>query len=296
MRSPYTIVPDGLRLAREYLELLFIDSTSDSTSDPSVPAVFVSIDFENGSQFLDSGPSIPIQLGVATLDTRDLSTVHPKDIISTFNFVTGPSQSRYFNSAAIKFLFGETNQISYLDIVPKIKSYIPETRPIILVGHDIANDLRVLQHLHFDLPKSVIGIVDTMAITSQVFSSKLRWSLRTVLEELGCAHNNLHSAGNDAHFTLRCLLLLVSRSVAVGSLPKHQQRLKKLEEIGHSEIPTKELPPTKAEKKKLKRLGRSRKHQAKTWDLETQERIRSERALKKRGEALSDLSQDRLHQ
>jgi len=295
MRSPYTVAPDGLRLAREYLELPFPDSAPGSTRDPSVPVVFVSIDFENTSQFVDSGPSIPIQLGVATLDTQDFPTLDPKDIISTFNFATGPSQSRYFNSAVTKFLFGETTQISYSDIVPKIKPYIPETRPTILIGHDIANDLRVLQYLHFDLPKSVIGIIDTMAVTSQVCSSKLRWSLRNVLEELQCTYNNLHSAGNDAHFTLRCLLLLVSRSVTVESVPKFQQRLKNLEEIGHSEIPKKELPPTKAEKKRLKRLQRSRKHQAKTWDLETQERIRSERALKKREGALSHLSQDRLH-
>ena len=154
--------------------------------------------------------------------------------------------------------------------MPKIESCIPGTRPPILVGHDIVNDLRVLQYLYFDSPKSVIGIIDTMVINSQFFSSQLRWSLRTVLEELQCAYDNPHSGGNDAQFALRCLLLLVSRSVTntVELMPKHQQRLKKLEEIGHSEIPKKkELHPTKAEKKKLKRLQRSRKHQAKTWDL-----------------------------
>ena len=294
MRSPYTVASDGLRLAREYLELPFPDSPPGSTRDPSVPVVFVSIDFENTSQFVDSGPSVPIQLGVATLDTQDFPTLDPKDIISTFNFATGPPQSQYFKSAATKFLFGKTTQISYSDIVPKIKSYIPEARPTILIGHDIANDLRVLQYLHFDLPKSVIGIIDTMAVTSEVFSSKLRWSLRTVLEELQCTYDNLHSAGNDAHFTLRCLLLLVSKSVTVESVPKFQHRLKKLDEIGYSEIPKKELPPSKGEKKRLKRLQRSRKHQAKTWDLETQERIRSERALKREG-ALSHTSQDSLH-
>lgn len=166
MRSPYTIAPDGLRLARECFEVPFPDAVPDSISGPSVPVVFVSIDFENASQFVDSGPSIPVQLGVATLDTQDLSTVRPKDIISTFNFATGLSQSRYFSSAAIKFLFGEITQISPLDIVSTIKSYIPEARPTILIGHDIANDLRVLQYLHFDLLKLVIGIIDIMAITS----------------------------------------------------------------------------------------------------------------------------------
>lgn len=281
MRSPYTIALDGLCLVREYLGLPFTDSAPDTKRNSSV--MFVSIDFENISQFVDSGPSTPIQLGVATLDTQDFCTAtQPKDVISTYNFVTRPS--RYFNSAARKFLLGETTQISYSDIVPTMESFLSGPRPTILVGHDIANDLRLLQHLHFDLPKSVIGIVDSMAIASQVFS-KLRWSLRTVLEELQCPYDSLHSAGNDAHFTLRCLLLLVSRNVTstVEVVPNSQQMLKKLEEIGHSEIPKKkELPPTKAEKKRLKRFQRSRIHQAKTWDLETQERIRSERALKKR--------------
>jgi hypothetical protein len=104
MRSPYTVAPDGLRLAREYLELPFPDSAPGSTRDPSVPVVFVSIDFENTSQFVDSGPSIPIQLGVATLDTQDFPTLDPKDIISTFNLPpdhhnhdisTQPQQSSY---------------------------------------------------------------------------------------------------------------------------------------------------------------------------------------------------------
>lgn len=294
MTSPYTITRDGLRLVREYLELPFTDS-ADSKRDPNV--VFMSIDFENVDQFLKSGPNVPTQLGVATLNTQDFcSAVHPKDIISTFNFATGPS--RYFESAARKFLFGKTTQISCSDIVPKIKSHIPETKPTILVGHGISQDLQVLQNLHFDLPKSVIGIIDTAVITSQVYSCRTFWSLRTVLEELQCAYNNLHSAGNDAHFTLRCLLLLASRSVksTVDLTPKYQTRLKELEEIGHSEIP--KPPLTTAEKKKLKRLQRSRKHQSKTWDLETQERIRSERALKKREAEQtctgSDLSQTRL--
>lgn len=288
-RSPYTIAPDGLRLVKEYLGLPFTSSTSDTEREPNV--VFVSIDFENGSGLVDSGPDVPLQLGIATLDTQEFcSAVHPKDIISTFNFATGPS--RYLASVNIKFLFGETTQMSSSDIVPKIESHIPGTRPTILVGHGMAIELRVLQHLHFKLPKSVIGIIDTQAITSQVFSSGHHWSLRHVLQEFQCPFDNLHSAGNDAHFTLRCLLLLVSRSVTTTNTVKlmttHEQRLKKLEEIGHSEIPKKkERPPappaplTTAAKKRLKRFQRRRKHLAKSWDLEKQESIRAERALKR---------------
>lgn len=108
MRSPYNIAPDRLRLAKEYLELPFTDSAPHSERDPSV--VFVSIDFENGGSLVDSGPDVPLQLGIATLDTQDFcSAVHPKDIISTYIFVSGPL--RYFNSADVKFLFGETGQI-----------------------------------------------------------------------------------------------------------------------------------------------------------------------------------------
>lgn len=170
--------------------------------------MFVSIDFENGKGLVDSGPSVPLQPGVATLDTQDFhAAVHPIDIISTINFATGPLQ--YSESANFKFLFGETSQISSSDIVPMIESCIPGTRPTILVGHDLAIELHVLQHLHFHLRKTVIGNIDAIAITSQVCSSKPRWSLRHVLQELRCPFDNLHSAGNDAHLTLRYLLLLV---------------------------------------------------------------------------------------
>lgn len=274
MRSPHTIAPDGLCLIKDYLKLPFTDSAPDTEREPSV--VFTSIDFEIGSGLVDSGPDVPLQLAIATLDTQDFrSAVLSKDITSTFNIATGPS--RYFESANVKFLCGETTQIPPWDTVPKIESCIRGTRPTILVGHDIATELRVLQHLYFELCKTVVGIIDTMTFTSQVFPSDHHWSLRHVLQESQCPFDNLHSAGNNAHFTSRCLPLLVSKSVTTNTVelvPKHQQRLKKLEEIGHSEVPKKKerlpAPPTKAENKTQKPFQRRRKHQAKSWDLETQ--------------------------
>lgn len=135
-----------------------MDSAPDSQRDPSV--VFVFTDFENMGQFVTSDPNIPIQLGVANLDIQDFwFAVYPKDIISISNFA---------------FLFGDTAQISSTDIVPKIEACIPETRPMILIGHDVANELRVLQYLDFDLPKPVVAIIGTTAIASRVFFSLLR--------------------------------------------------------------------------------------------------------------------------
>lgn len=101
------------------------------------------------------------------------------------------------------------------DMVPKIESYILETRLTVCVGQHIVPlcDFRVLQHLQLDLCKSNFAIVNTTAFNREVSFSQFLWELRRVLEEPQCAHDICHWAGHDAHLTLRCLLLLVSWSV-----------------------------------------------------------------------------------
>ncbi|RYP67194.1 hypothetical protein DL769_005826 [Monosporascus sp. CRB-8-3] len=166
------------------------DTQHDSHRDGGV--LFVSIDFENPTGLLEDTPNVASQVGIAMLDTRDLiPSSSSEGIISTYNFLLGPP--RYYSSAKTKFLFGETQWIKQREIAPKLESLVLRSRSIVLVGHDIANELRVLRHLDFDLKTAVIGILDTLLIAppSPSFNTQVRSRCCTTASPMPCSQSSL---------------------------------------------------------------------------------------------------------
>ena len=92
-----------------------------------------------------------------------------------------------------------------------LESLVPRTRNIALIGHDFKHDLHVLQILKFDLQTSIFGILDTQKIASDLLPDNSS-TLSDILQALQCPFDKLHTASNDAHFTLRALLLLAKKS------------------------------------------------------------------------------------
>ena len=105
-------------------------------------------------------------MGVAILDSRDLISSPPQTVMSTYNFVTGSPS--YCAATTKKLLFDKTITIHQRDILFNLESLVPRTRNIILVGHDIRNDLQVLQLLDFNLRTSIEGILDLGKIASKL--------------------------------------------------------------------------------------------------------------------------------
>ena len=160
-------------------------------------------------------------------------------------------------------------------MLESIESVIPRSRKLVLVGHDISHDLRALKHLNFDFQTSVVGILDILWIATRALATYPR-GLGDILNEFECSFYKLHCAGNDAHFTLRLLLLLAQNTTQEHA--QSESRLATLREVPHFPIPYRVDPHIKAALKKQKREQRSRKHQSKFWNLEMQERIRANRA------------------
>lgn len=107
------------------------------------------------------------------------------------------------------------------DITAYIKSLLPWTRQVVLVGHDIDNDLRALDSLQFDY--SGFRILDTVRISREVFP-RSSLTLSRLLLKLECPHSRLHCAGNDANFTPRALILLAI-NMSVGRAGLCQEKL-----------------------------------------------------------------------
>ena len=244
--------------------------------------VFIAIDFENPTRInRDSSQNLSCQAGVAILDTRNLVSSSPQTAISVFNFVVG-SPSYYLKNKR-KFHFGEAVTINRNEMSQNIEALISRTRNNVLVGHDFRNDLKILQFLGFDLHSSIVGIIDLQRVAAEVMPG-VPLKLYNVLEELDCPYGGLHNAGNDAYFTLRALLLLAIESYPdeIAADDDHRGTLAALEAVTQVSIPEgRKNRSDKNREKKMKRVQRSQKYQARLRGPQTEERMRAERAAKK---------------
>jgi hypothetical protein len=167
---------------------------------------------------------------------------------------------------------------------------IPLGHKVLLVGHDIRHEIRILKQLKFGFSHfDITGSLDTFRIAQQVLPY-FSLSLGELLTELQCPRNWLHNGGNDAHYTLRALLLLaerscfghvginnLSRAVAAARFPIPHISPGEIEMIAQEKL----TAARKREEKRAKRVKNTRKYQSKSWGPEIIEQIRAERAAKK---------------
>ena len=124
--------------------------------------------------------------------------------IKSFQFTIGDSP--YCRRAADKFLFGRSESILISELKPWLEQTVSE-RDVVLVIHGAEQDLEVLKNLGIDL--HAVFVVDTVKAAQYPLRLSYRYSLEKLLEVLGIPFTNLHAAGNDAHFALRALLMIV---------------------------------------------------------------------------------------
>ena len=77
---------------------------------------------------------------------------------------------------------------------------------MVLVGHDMENDLRCLESIGVNLTSGVIAHLDTQIAHQAWKKSDSSRSLTAVLNDLDYQPRHLHNAGNDAVWTLRALI------------------------------------------------------------------------------------------
>jgi hypothetical protein len=206
--------------------------------------VFVSIDLEVPRQ--EQGkPGAPLvkEFGIATLDTRHLksraSPVAATKSISTQQFSTSHASQDFLDCDFTDFkecVFAETFCISQEDLPRTIAKCLciqddssPDPsvlRNIVIVGHSIKSDLKILQRLGVNVYEivRVLAILDTHLMARNMFKANsiflngappiTSFNLGALLAELKCPHetSDLHNAGNDATFTLHAMVMLAIKS------------------------------------------------------------------------------------
>lgn len=145
----------------------------------------MAIDFEGTHNLIQkTARSTDRQIGSAILDSKDLALSTPlKPEILTLSFVSG--SARYQRKALMKFQFGLSMAIEQADLLSSIKEIIPKGRDIVLVGHGIRNELRILTSIGFDFDfMRIAPCLDTYRIRAEVlpnFSLSLRTSQEVVV-------------------------------------------------------------------------------------------------------------------
>ncbi|RMJ16832.1 hypothetical protein CDV36_003455 [Fusarium kuroshium] len=256
-----------------------------SESDQPSP-IIVAVDFEMTNNlkrgFLESQDS---QLGIATFDTNVLSQPDEdeEDLITTENYITG-SES-YIKKASDRFAFGESTTIQPLkaELVHRIDTALPKDRSIILVGHAVENELDIFHALGYTLTHPNMEVVNTVQVSNEVYGP-WQCKLRSLLQWLGCPFNRLHSAGNDANFTLKAALLLAT----YGCVDRNEAVVARLRQIVSSSVPEPDpcyrvpdqycdiINGRKRERRKKKK--NSKKQKSKSLSLEQRDEIRAQRA------------------
>lgn len=226
--------------------------------------IFICVDIE----WNERSQSQITEIGVSTLDTAELVNTPPgegghnwMDKIRTRHFRIEEHahvvNSSYIRGCPDNFEFGDSEFIPFESIAVTVgscfvypysafesqQSMPMDKRNLILVGHDVDSDMRILYDLClenvFDQPNNgmprnsrfqkdiqpklnsnFIDIVDTCVLYRVLKRSIDSASLARILVSLDMVGWNFHNAGNDAHYTMQALIGIVIKASTVHPTTK----------------------------------------------------------------------------
>ncbi|KAI1193401.1 hypothetical protein F5X97DRAFT_314244 [Nemania serpens] len=220
----------------------FLGLRLDNASALSTDAIFISLDLEVGSDrqrlHLSTDKPLITQVGFARLDVRDIASSSAssnlESLVSIHMYqIKVPRKSK--RGACI---FTDTQHISpekiptilmqNLRIQNDLGGTRDQLRGIVLIGHSVREDVKILRLLGIDISTiaPIIAVIDTHTVSRFVLPPYhpnipilpgQDFSLRGVLAELDCRPPiaTFHNAGNDAVYSLLAMLLLAVRNSAV---------------------------------------------------------------------------------
>nr|POE88143.1 putative nucleolar protein c2c4.08 [Quercus suber] len=187
-------------------------------------------------------PAPITEVGIATLDTRELKGIAPgrvgenwQKVIRARHFrileYKNVTNHKYVQGCPADFQFGESEFVSQGHIIQNLSrcfkepfsksastiSPLPnEPRNIILLGHDISQDINYLAKLGFDVTNraNVLEAMDTSVMFRAYTHDPTARSLGSVLVSFDLTAWHLHNAGNDAVYTLWAMLAIAVESAS----------------------------------------------------------------------------------
>ncbi|KAI1374540.1 hypothetical protein F4677DRAFT_160415 [Hypoxylon crocopeplum] len=188
---------------------------------------FVCVDVEAW----ETSSRVVTEVGLAVLDTEDTIDVPPgKDghnwfpLINSYHFRIREHMNKvnhmYVQGCPDKFGFGDTEFVRLGDIGRTIGGIIgdyqsSDKRPVVMVGHDIGQDLKYLQKVGYNIWRVPYfsDEMDTKSMFQRVEKSSDGRALATICEDLGIPGRYFHNAGNDATYTLRAMVVMTVKQM-----------------------------------------------------------------------------------
>ncbi|KAI9717749.1 MAG: hypothetical protein M1812_004478 [Candelaria pacifica] len=266
-------VPGELSTTKEDSVSLELDITKVAPFLFEESIVFISVDVEA----YERDHNLITEIGISTLDTLDLQDLPPgidgKDWMAKIRArhfrvqeYSHLHNKDFVDGCGDRFEFGESEWISIKD-TPQIiagcfrfpfSAAVPtdtsvgqfndasddgnKKRNIILVGHDVSNDITFLQNLGYNPIKlaNILEISDTASLFRALKRDQNPRALGTILYELGLIGWNLHNAGNDAAYTLQAMIAIAFRSLGAtqgrSALDEEEMKKKVQDAVREAEV------------------------------------------------------------
>ncbi len=112
----------------------------------------------------------------------------------------------------------------------------PRPRWVVLVGHDIEQDIEHLKKIGYDVygNQQLLDVVDSMHMHQHMRQSVNPSSLGNVLGHFGILSRHLHNGGNDAVYTLQVMLALAIKNRQVSlATRRHEEKNRSVERHTH---------------------------------------------------------------
>jgi hypothetical protein len=178
----------------------------------------VSIDIDELKE--QNGVPVQFHIGISVLPIQDL---HDQCHLSSLHAQSTPYSIRSYHWAVedtdyyLKhdnlFYFGRHRCIPLSHLEERLKGLLGKSSPLILIVHGGHREVTVLKKLNINL--NPIFIIDTTKAARYPLQAFYDYTLKKLLQDFGIplTSEQLHVAGNDAHFTLRVLGCRYSRQL-----------------------------------------------------------------------------------
>ncbi|EME48926.1 hypothetical protein DOTSEDRAFT_58207 [Dothistroma septosporum NZE10] len=251
--------PNALLPSISGLNLTPLDVTNPPPHSCDREPIFIAIDVEA----YERPPRHVTEVGIATLDTRDLKGTAPgKAATEWFKFIRGRHflvlehkhlvNHEFVQGCPDGFEFGESELVSKdslgsvlsscfrepfskRDVAPPFSAEpATETRNLIIVGHDLGQDIAYCHQVGFSVLNrgNIIDNTDTLTMFRTFTKDPNARSLGSILDHFDLTGWHLHNAGNDAVYTMQSMLAIAVQSAVErgGEEQKRNEAQKKCEE------------------------------------------------------------------
>ncbi|OAA78272.1 Ribonuclease H-like protein [Akanthomyces lecanii RCEF 1005] len=204
----------------------------DGAVEKESDVVFFCVDVEA----IEVSPGPVSEIGIAILDMQCIEEQSPGNrgtdwwpLIKAHHLrikeYQGLKNYRYVQGCPDNFQFGESTFPPGSETCEAVRAilrpYLEAKRRIVLVGHDLNQDVGYMDSIGFDLKHETrcVGTVDSQSLYQVWMQTDNSRSLSTVLDELRFEYSYLHNAGNDAVHTLRAAIGVAFASTEPASPP-----------------------------------------------------------------------------